>query len=40
MRTVSVFANGPDSGIEQLRVGLRSQLHQATRVVMALLSLH
>ena len=40
MRPVSVFANGPDSGIEQLEAELRGRWRQATRAVMVLLSLH
>ena len=40
MRPVSVFANGPGSGIDQLEAGLRGQWRQATRAVMVLLSLH
>jgi transposase len=40
MRPVSVFANGPDSEIEQLRAVLQGQWRQASRAVMVLLSLH
>ena len=40
MRPVSVFANGPGSGIEQLEAELRGRWRQATRAVMVLLSLH
>jgi hypothetical protein len=39
MRPVSVFANGPGSGIEQLEADLRGRWRQATRAVMVLLSL-
>src|ERR1700758_1591272 len=40
MRPVSVFANGPESEIEELRAELRGPWRQATRAVMVLLSLH
>jgi len=40
MRPVCVFANGPDSEIELLRVSLRGRWRQAARAVMVLLSLH
>ena len=40
MRPVSVFANDPGSGIEQLEADLRGRWRQATRAVMVLLSLH
>ena len=40
MRPVCVFANGPGSEIEQLRVSLRGRWRQAARAVMVLLSLH
>jgi transposase len=40
MRPVSVFANGPGSGIEQLEAELRGRWRQATRAVMVLLSAH
>jgi len=40
MRPVSVFANGPGSGIEQPEAGPRGRWRQATRAVMVLLSLH
>ena len=40
MRPVSVFANGPGSGIEQPEAGLRGQWRQATRAMMVLLSTH
>ena len=39
MRPVCVFAKGPGSEIEQLRVGLRGRWRQAARAVMVLLSL-
>ena len=38
MRPVSVFANGPESEIEQLRSDLHGRWRQATRAVMVLLS--
>ena len=40
MRPVSVFANGPDSEIEQLHAELHGQWRQAARAVMILLSSH
>jgi len=40
MRPVSVFANGPDSEIEQLQASLSGPWRQAARAVMVLLSLH
>ena len=40
MRPVSVFANGPESEIGQLRSDLRGRWRQATRAVMILLSAH
>jgi transposase len=40
MRPVSVFANSPDSEIEQLRAALGGRWRQAARAVMVLLSLH
>jgi len=40
MRPVSVFANSPGSGIEQLEAGLRGRWREAARAVMVLLSLH
>ena len=40
MRPVSVFAKGPGSEIEQLRIELRGRWRHATRAVMVLLSLH
>ena len=40
MRPVSVFANGPESEIGQLRGDLHGRWRQATRAVMVLLSLH
>jgi transposase len=40
MRPVSVFANGPESEIEQLQAALRGRWRQATRAVMVLLSAH
>ena len=40
MRPVSVFANGPESEIEQLQAALQGRWRQATRAVMVLLSLH
>src|SRR5258707_12165283 len=40
MRPVSVFANGPESEIGQLRSDLHGRWRQATRAVMVLLSLH
>ena len=39
MRPVSVFANGPQGEIEQLKADLRGRWRQATRAVMVLLSL-
>jgi predicted ArsR family transcriptional regulator len=39
MRPVCVFAKGPGSEIEQLRVSLRGRWRQAARAVMVLLSL-
>lgn len=40
MRPPVVFANAPDSSIEQLQAALRGRWRQATRAVMVLLSLH
>jgi transposase len=40
MRPVSVFANGPQSEIEQLKADLHGRWRQATRAMMVLLSLH
>jgi transposase len=40
MRPVSVFANGPECELEQLRGDLHGRWRQATRAVMVLLSLH
>jgi len=40
MRPVSVFANGPESEIGQLRSDLHGRWRQAARAVMVLLSLH
>jgi len=40
MRSVSVFANGSGSEIEQLQAALRGRRRQATRAVMILLSAH
>ena len=40
MRPVSVFANGSDCEIEQLKTDLHGRWRQATRAVMVLLSLH
>src|ERR1700761_2898722 len=40
MRPVSVFANGPQSEIEQLKADLHGRRRQAARAVMVLLSLH
>jgi transposase len=40
MRPVSVFANGPESEIEQLQAALQGRWRQATRAVMVLLSAH
>jgi len=40
MRPVSVFANGPQSEIEQLKADLHGRWRQAARAVMVLLSLH
>jgi hypothetical protein len=40
MRPVSVFANGPESEIGQLRSDLHGRWRQATRAVMVLLSAH
>ena len=40
MRSVSVFANGPGGEIDQLRGDLHGRWRQATRAVLALLSLH
>ena len=40
MRPVSVFANGPESEIEQLQADLHGRWREAARAVMVLLSLH
>jgi transposase len=40
MRPVSVFANGPEGSIEQLRGELRGRWRQAMRATMVLLSVH
>ena len=40
MRSVSVFANGPASEIEQLEADLHGRWRQATRAVMVLLPAH
>jgi transposase len=40
MRPVSMFANGPECELEQLRGDLHGRWRQATRAVMVLLSLH
>ena len=40
MRPVSVFANGPEGSIEEVRAELRGRWRQALRAVMVLLSMH
>ncbi|WP_173525208.1 IS630 family transposase [Nonomuraea antri] len=40
MRPVSVFANGPQGSIEQVRADLRGRWRQARRAMMVLLSVH
>jgi transposase len=40
MRPVSVFANGPEASIEELRAELRGRWRQARRAMMVLLSVH